>query len=68
MIAITDNSIGYDPFSPEVMANPLPFYAQLRHETPVLFLEKYDSFVLPAGSVGLARGFGINQPAVVGPR
>ena len=45
MIAVTDNSIGYDPFSPEVMANPLPIYAQLRREAPVLFLEKYDSFV-----------------------
>ena len=27
------------------MANPLPFYARLRREAPVLFLEKYDSFV-----------------------
>ena len=45
MNAVTDNSIGYDPFSPAVMANPLPFYARLRREAPVLFLEKYDSFV-----------------------
>ena len=45
MNAVTDNSIGYDPFSVEVMANPLPFYAQLRREAPVLFLEKYDSYV-----------------------
>jgi cytochrome P450 len=45
MIAVTENLAGYDPFSPAVMADPLPFYARLRSETPVLFLEKYDSFV-----------------------
>jgi cytochrome P450 len=37
--------IGYDPFSAEVMANPLPFYARLRREAPVLYLKKYDSYV-----------------------
>lgn len=37
--------IGYDPFSPEVMDNPLPFYARLRRDAPILFLEKYDSYV-----------------------
>jgi cytochrome P450 len=41
----TDNAIGYDPFSPAVMADPLPFYARLRREAPVLFLEQYDTFV-----------------------
>lgn len=45
MNAVTENPTGYDPFSPEVMADPLPFYARLRRETPVLFLEKYDSYV-----------------------
>lgn len=45
MQAVADNPTGYDPFSPEVMANPLPFYARLRREEPVLYLEKYDSFV-----------------------
>ena len=35
----------YDPFSKEVMANPLPFYRRLRRKAPVLYLEKYDSFV-----------------------
>lgn len=45
MNVITDNTVGYDPFSPEVMANPLPFYARLRREAPILFLEKYDSYV-----------------------
>ena len=45
MIAVAEKSIGYDPFSAAVMANPLPFYTQLRREAPVLFLEKYDSYV-----------------------
>ena len=45
MNMVTDNAVGYDPFSPEVMANPLPFYARLRREAPILFLEKYDSYV-----------------------
>ena len=36
---------GYDPFSKEVMADPLPFYKRLRREAPVLYLEKYDTFV-----------------------
>src|SRR5690606_39063806 len=33
------------PFGREVMTNPLPFYARLRREAPVLYLEKYDSYV-----------------------
>jgi cytochrome P450 len=37
--------IEYDPFAKEVMADPLPFYRRLRAETPVLYLEKYDTFV-----------------------
>lgn len=37
--------IGYDPFAREVMANPLPFYRRLRAEAPVLYLEKYDTFI-----------------------
>jgi cytochrome P450 len=45
MQPVTENIIGYDPFSPEVMANPLPMYARLRREAPVLYLEKYDSYV-----------------------
>lgn len=45
MDTVGGNAIGYDPFSPEVMANPLPFYARLRREAPALFLEEYDSFV-----------------------
>lgn len=36
--------LGYDPFSQEVMADPLPFYARLRREVPVVYLDKYDTF------------------------
>lgn len=34
----------YDPFSPEAMANPLPFYEVLRRDHPVYYSEKYDAF------------------------
>ena len=30
----------YDPFSPEVVANPFPYYARLREEAPVHPVEK----------------------------
>lgn len=36
----------YDPFSKEVMADPLPFYKVLRQRTPILYLEKYDTWVI----------------------
>jgi cytochrome P450 len=36
----------YDPFSPEVMANPLPFYAELRDRDPVHYLPAYDTFAI----------------------
>lgn len=36
----------YDPFTPEVMRDPLPFYQVLRDQSPVLYLEKYDSYFL----------------------
>jgi cytochrome P450 len=34
----------YDPFSKEVMANPLPFYKVLREKYPAYYMEKYDTF------------------------
>jgi cytochrome P450 len=34
-----------DPFSQQVMANPLPFYARLRKEAPAHFIAKYDTWV-----------------------
>ena len=34
----------YDPFSPAVMSNPLPYYKELRRDHPVFYSEKYDAF------------------------
>ncbi|HKV17583.1 MAG TPA: cytochrome P450 [Mycobacterium sp.] len=36
----------YDPFDPEVMADPLPYYRVLRDEHPVYYVEKWDTFAL----------------------
>ncbi|GAB92336.1 cytochrome P450 [Gordonia rhizosphera] len=36
----------YDPFSPDVMSNPLPYYQILRERFPVYYVEKYDTFFL----------------------
>lgn len=39
-------SFQYDPFAPEVMKDPQPFYKVLRRDQPVLYSEKYDGFFL----------------------
>ena len=44
-MTLTDEFV-YDPFAPEVMANPLPFYEVLREHHPVYYVEKYDTFFL----------------------
>lgn len=31
-----------DPFSEQLILNPLPVYQHLRHESPVHYIEKYD--------------------------
>ncbi len=36
----------YDPFSPELIADPYPFYARLRDEHPVYYNERLDCYVL----------------------
>lgn len=36
----------YDPFSPAVMNDPLPFYKELRRDHPVYYNAKYDGFFL----------------------
>jgi cytochrome P450 len=41
-----DASFVYDPFAPEVMADPHPFYAVLRDRFPVYYAAKYDTFFL----------------------
>jgi cytochrome P450 len=44
---VTDlNSFRYDPFMPEVMANPLPFYRVLREHYPVYFIPEYETYFL----------------------
>jgi cytochrome P450 len=43
--AITPANFSYDPFAPEVLENPIPFYAELRKNHPVYYVEKYDLFV-----------------------
>ena len=36
----------YDPFDPDVMANPLPYYRTLRDEYPVYYIDKWDTYAL----------------------
>ncbi len=36
----------YDPFNPEVIADPYPFYARLRDEHPLHHNERMDLYVL----------------------
>ncbi len=36
----------YDPFDPDVMADPLPYYRRLRDEHPVYYLDKWDTYAL----------------------
>jgi len=38
--------VDYDPFAPEVMDDPWPFYARLREESPVHYLERWDCWAL----------------------
>ncbi|HSS11713.1 MAG TPA: hypothetical protein VLL25_17635, partial [Acidimicrobiales bacterium] len=36
----------YDPFAPDVMTDPLPFYKVLRDRYPAYFLEQYDAWAI----------------------
>lgn len=45
MATTVDQTFSFDPFSPQVMGNPLPWYKTLRAEHPVYFAEKYDTFI-----------------------
>lgn len=42
---MTDH-FSYDPFSPEVMANPLPYYRTLRDDYPVYYMPQWDTYAL----------------------
>lgn len=37
---------GYDPYDDAVLEDPVPVYARLRRESPVLYLERYDAWFL----------------------
>src|ERR1700752_4429694 len=45
MNVMTPNKFSYDPFAPEVLKNPVPFYNELRANHPAYYVEKYDMFV-----------------------
>ena len=38
--------ISYDPFDAAVMADPRPYYRELRDRHPVYYIEKLDTFAL----------------------
>jgi cytochrome P450 len=44
MSAAVPVGFDYDPFSQQVMADPLPFYKVLRDRYPVYYLPKYDTY------------------------
>lgn len=46
MNAMPPKAADYDPFSKEVMANPLPFYEALRKDSPIHYLPQYDTFAI----------------------
>jgi cytochrome P450 len=39
-------TFAYDPYSPEVMADPLPFYKVLRDEYPAYWLPQYEAWAI----------------------
>ena len=39
-------AFAYDPFGPDVKADPLPFYKVLRDEYPAYFMEQYDAWAI----------------------
>ncbi|MCB1477181.1 MAG: cytochrome P450 [Rhodobiaceae bacterium] len=43
--ATTQSAFRYSPFAKEVMANPMPFYSELRDHHPAYYIEKFDAWV-----------------------
>jgi cytochrome P450 len=43
---MTNTSVAYDPFATEVQSDPNPFYAALRRESPVYYVESLDAYAL----------------------
>jgi cytochrome P450 len=46
MTTVTLDTFQYNPFSPEVKADPLPFYKVLRDQFPAYFIEEYDAWAI----------------------
>jgi cytochrome P450 len=42
---LDERRFDYDPFAQEVMANPLPFYRELRAHRPAYYIARYDSWI-----------------------
>ena len=42
----TDTAFRYNPFDPDVMADPLPYYRVLRDEHPVYYIDELDTYAL----------------------
>lgn len=43
---MTSSTLEYDPFAPAVQTDPYPFYAALRHEAPVYFVESLGAYAV----------------------
>ena len=52
-------SFRYDPYDPEVMRDPLPFYRRLREEHPYYYIPEYDTYVV-------TRFYGERAPSTKG--
>lgn len=46
MAASPREPVSYSPFDPAIFEDPLPIYARLRAESPVHYVEEYDSWAL----------------------
>jgi cytochrome P450 len=46
MTSVPAREFAYDPFGPDVKADPLPFYKVLRDEYPAYFMERYDAWAI----------------------
>ena len=45
-MAHTTTDLSYDPYDPEIDADPYPVYRRLRDEAPVYYNEHYDFYAL----------------------
>jgi cytochrome P450 len=46
MTTVTAHEFHYDPFAPDVKADPLPFYKMLRDHFPAYFIDEYDAWAI----------------------